>query len=163
MHWGGMPIINLDDDDVKNRTILRGVYDSILNNDVRPRVEVEQGILENLTSFCIVTNVDWFKRDGKELHGKKYEDFVGAVGNKTVHGEDELKRSFAQRNVCTITLLYNGYFGKGNNVNFAWLKSNGLFDGHLHMILLNPEQVRAILTKGGINEGFAFIDKPGTR
>lgn len=53
MHWGGMPIIDLDDDDVKNRTILRGVYDSILNNDVRPRVEVEQGILENLTSSML--------------------------------------------------------------------------------------------------------------
>ncbi len=53
MHWGGMPIIDLDDDGTKNRSILRGVYDSILNNDIRPRVELDQAILENITAFML--------------------------------------------------------------------------------------------------------------
>lgn len=53
MRWGGMPIIDLDDDGTKNRSILRGVYDSILNNDIRPRVELDQAILENITAFML--------------------------------------------------------------------------------------------------------------
>ena len=53
MDWGGMPIVDLNDDESKNRSILRGVYDSILNNDIRPRVELEQAILENITAFIL--------------------------------------------------------------------------------------------------------------
>ena len=53
MRWGGMPIIDLNDDGVKNRSILRGVYDSILNNDIRPRVELDQVILDNITAFML--------------------------------------------------------------------------------------------------------------
>lgn len=53
MRWGGMPIVDLDDDGTKNRSILRGVYDSILNNDIRPRVELDQAILENITAFML--------------------------------------------------------------------------------------------------------------
>ena len=53
MHWGGMPIIDLDDDNTKNRAILGGVYDSIINHDIRPRVDLDQSILENVTSFML--------------------------------------------------------------------------------------------------------------
>ncbi len=53
MRWGGMPIIDLDDDGAKIRSILRGVYDSILNNDIRPRVELDQAILDNITAFML--------------------------------------------------------------------------------------------------------------
>lgn len=53
MHWGGMPIINLNDDPTKNRAILRGVYDSIINHDVRMRIDLEQPILENVTLFML--------------------------------------------------------------------------------------------------------------
>lgn len=53
MHWGGMPIIDLDDDPTKNRAILRGVYDSIINHDIRMRMDLEQSILENVTSFML--------------------------------------------------------------------------------------------------------------
>lgn len=116
-----------------------------------------------ITSFCTVTSVEWFKKDGKLLKGKSYEAFVDAIGNKTVYGDEELEESFSKKNVCTITLLYNGYFGKGMNVNYKWLKDNGLFEGHPYKIMLSPEQVRTILMEGGISESFAFIDKSGTR
>lgn len=53
MHWGGMPIMDLNDDPTKNRAILRGVYDSIINHDIRMRVDLEQSILENVTSFML--------------------------------------------------------------------------------------------------------------
>lgn len=53
LRFGGMPIINLKDDNRKNRTILRGVYDSIINYDIRPGMEIDQTILDNITSFMI--------------------------------------------------------------------------------------------------------------
>lgn len=39
-----------------------------------------------------------------------------------------MSESFKKRSVCTITLLYNGYFGEGRNVNHKWLESKGFFD-----------------------------------
>ena len=53
LRYGGMPIIDLSDSDRKNRAILRGVYDSIINNDIRPNMEMDQTILDNMTSFMI--------------------------------------------------------------------------------------------------------------
>ena len=53
LRFGGMPIIDLKDSQRKNRTILRGVYDSIINNDIRPNLEMDQSILDNMTSFMI--------------------------------------------------------------------------------------------------------------
>lgn len=53
LHWGGMPIIDLKDDESKNRAILRGVYDSVVNKDVRARMDIEQGLLENMTVFMM--------------------------------------------------------------------------------------------------------------
>ena len=53
LRFGGMPIIDLKDNERKNRTILRGVYDSIINYDIRPDMDMDQTILDNLTSFMI--------------------------------------------------------------------------------------------------------------
>lgn len=53
LRFGGMPIIDLNDDSRKNRTILRGIYDSIINYDIRPEVDINQKILDNITSFMI--------------------------------------------------------------------------------------------------------------
>lgn len=121
--------------------------------------EDNKGYSSVVTSYCTVTGVEWFKRNGVVLDGKTFIDFVRSVGNKTVYGDDELKSSFDKRNLCTITLLYNGYFGKGRNVNHRWLKDNGLFGVHPYRIVLDPEQVRSILKEGDIDEGFAFIHK----
>lgn len=121
--------------------------------------ETNKTYLSAVTSFCTVTGVEWFKKDGIVLGGKTFEDFVDSVGNKTVYGDDELSKSFKKRNVCTITLLYNGYFGEGRNVNHKWLESKGFFKDHPYKIILNPDQVRSILKEGGIDEGFAFIHK----
>ena len=53
LRFGGMPIINLNDNQRKNRTILKGIYDSIINNDIRPNMDMDQAILDNMTSFMI--------------------------------------------------------------------------------------------------------------
>jgi len=51
--WGGMPIIDADDSPAKNTAVLRAVFDSIVNNDIRRRIEIDQSILENLTTFMM--------------------------------------------------------------------------------------------------------------
>ncbi|MCQ2070320.1 MAG: ATP-binding protein [archaeon] len=53
LHHGGMPIIDLDDDEEKNLAILQGVYSSIINKDIRPNLEMNQGTLDNLTAFML--------------------------------------------------------------------------------------------------------------
>ncbi len=53
LRFGGMPIIDLDDGQRKNRAILRGVYDSIINNDIRPGMDMDQSLLDGMTSFMI--------------------------------------------------------------------------------------------------------------
>lgn len=53
LRYGGMPIIDLRDDSRKNRAILRGVYDSIINYDIRPHMDIDQVMLENMTSFMM--------------------------------------------------------------------------------------------------------------
>lgn len=53
LHWGGMPIIDLDDDDTKNISILQGVYESIINNDILPRVDINIAMLRKLTTFMM--------------------------------------------------------------------------------------------------------------
>ena len=116
-----------------------------------------------ITSYCTVSTVEWFKTNGRLAEGKSWEGFVKAAGNKTVYDEAELKAAFEKRFVCIITLVYNGYFGQGHNVNNAWLRSRGLFDGHPYDIKLTREEVYSILKEGGIDEKFAVFDKPRTR
>ncbi len=53
LRWGGMPVIDLEDGSTKNVSILRGVYDSIVNQDIRTRVNLDQGKLENLMRFML--------------------------------------------------------------------------------------------------------------
>ena len=48
-----MPIIDLKDSQRKNRAILRGVYDSVINNDIRPGMDMDQALLNSMTSFMI--------------------------------------------------------------------------------------------------------------
>ena len=55
-------------------------------------------------------------------------------------------------------MLYNGYFGAGNNVNHRWLQEKGYFVGHPYETLLEPEAFREILREGGKNEQDIILD-----
>lgn len=116
-----------------------------------------------ITTYCTVISVEWFKTDGRLLGGKTWDDFVKVVGNKTVYDMGMLKESFSKGNVCIIKLLYNGYFGEDHNVNYKWLKDNDLFWDHPYKMVFSPAQVRRVLQRGGIDEGFAFIHQSRTR
>ena len=48
---GGMPIIDLDDSQRKNRSIMEGVYDSIVNRDVVTRSRIDSATVRRMTDF----------------------------------------------------------------------------------------------------------------
>lgn len=51
LRYGGLPIIDLDDDPGKNRVIMSGVYDSVVGRDIASRAGVELRTVERMTRF----------------------------------------------------------------------------------------------------------------
>ena len=81
-----------------------------------------------ITSFCVATDVITVKHNGREL--MTCNEFLARIGNKSVFEEKRLREKFSNEPFLTlIEMLYNGYFGAGNNVNCAWLTNNGYW-GH---------------------------------
>ncbi len=111
-----------------------------------------------ITSYCTVSSVTWIKKNGVLCTGMTKESFKKMAGNKTVYSDDELDKSFAKQNVCIITLVYNGFFGEGHNVNYDWLKNEGLFESHPYCIEFSTDEVKAIMKKGGADERFVAFD-----
>lgn len=112
-----------------------------------------------ITSYCTVASLRWFKKKGNPVDNLDYDDFVQYVGNKTVYDDESLQQSYSKKQVCAITLVYNGFFGSGSNVNCAWLKDNHLMDDHPYRIAYDRDEVLMILAEGGVDEKFAFVDK----
>lgn len=111
-----------------------------------------------VTSYGVILNVFWVKHGGRPEIG--FEDFVKMAGNKTVYPRGELRDIYdKKRFVLIITALYNGYLGEGNNINYGWLKENGLFEGHPYQNILNRDEVIRILRQGGTDAGDLVIDK----
>ena len=109
-----------------------------------------------VTSFCTVTKVIARKERGKTL--KDYDEFCNLVGNKTVYSEKELKESYDKNNVYVIEMIYNGYFGTGNNVNYVTLNSEGLWGGYPYDHKLTKDQSIALLEMGGKDVRNIIID-----
>lgn len=77
-----------------------------------------------ITSYCIVKQIVQVKSRGKYFIS--YEEYRKLIGNKSVFDENELKEKYdTLTDIMLIEILYLGYFGAGNNVNWAWLKNNG--------------------------------------
>ena len=77
------------------------------------------------------------------------------MGNKSVFTRDDLWRRYSQDyNVTVIRMLYCGYFGAGNNVNYAWLEENGLWSPqgmYPTELKLTRKQCGDIWEQGGID------------
>lgn len=96
------------------------IYRKYTGNQGRP------GHKSCFTSVCVVTDVIMAKENGKEKVA--YGELIKRIGNKSVFNEDEIRKRYANdKNVTVICLLYYGYFGEGNNVNYNWLNSKGLW------------------------------------
>lgn len=111
-----------------------------------------------ITSYCIATRIERIKTNGYALY--TFEEFLHMVGNKSVYNWDELKNKYDTWSSLTlIELIYYGYFGAGNNVNWIWLKNNGCwFDTHPMNFHYTKEQFQKILQEGAIDVNNVIVD-----
>ena len=74
--------------------------------------------------------------------------------------EDELKEKYdTWASLTLIELLYYGYFGAGNNVNWMWLKSNDCWPGtHPMNFRYTRSQFEKILREGKVDVGNVIIN-----
>lgn len=78
------------------------------------------------TSVCVVTDVIFAKEYGRA--SISFEDLIRRIGNKSVFDPDEIRAKYEKENTVTIIcLLYYAFFGEGNNINYNWLNSHGLW------------------------------------
>ena len=110
-----------------------------------------------ITSLCTVSKITLVKNNF--IPRLSFEEFVAISGNKTVYPEEELKKIYnTKKNIVTIELVYNTYFGKGHNVNYATLKDHGLFETHPYQITYNKNELEKILELGDRNVQNIIID-----
>lgn len=108
------------------------------------------GFKSVITSYCIATKVERFKQYGQF---PTQEQFRAMVGNKSVFTDPELKERYnASPNLTLIELLYMGYFGAGNNVNWYWLHEHGLWPNtYPTNFQYTKEQFETILCAGNVD------------
>ena len=100
-----------------------------------------------ITSFATITNIITIKQDGNCL--KSFDEYITIASNKTVFDMDELKQLYKiKKNLVIIEMVYNGYFGKGNNVNHKTLNSNKLFESYPYNIDYTKDEFISILKMG---------------
>lgn len=110
-----------------------------------------------ITSFCTISKITEIKKNGKP--NMKFGDFIKEISNKTIFSEQELKTIYYEkRNVIVLELLYNGFFGKGKNVNYDFLNQENIFNTHPYHIVNTKEQFIKVLKKGGLDEKNIIID-----
>lgn len=99
--------------------------------------------------YVTIVDVKYIKRDGNANY--TFEQFKEICGNKTIFTERELSVAYQSDNVVCLQMVYNGYFGKGNNVNYNKLKSMGCFETYPYQITYSHEQFEAILREGHVD------------
>lgn len=111
-----------------------------------------------ITSYCIVTRIVRVKNNGQTLIS--FDEYRKIIGNKSVYDGDELQSKYEiLPNLTLIELLYLGYFGAGNNVNWKWLKDNDCWPGTHPMNFHYPkEKFCEILREGNVNVKNVIID-----
>lgn len=119
-----------------------------------------KGCKSVVTSYCIVSKIEWFKKGGKNI--SNYDDYLKFVGNKSVYTSEVLKKEYEKKNLCVIELLYSGYFGAGHNITHNSLKEAGLFEKHPYEIKLNREEINKIMRMGGKDEQDIIVDQSRT-
>ena len=128
------------------------IYRKYTGQDGKP------GYKSVITSYCVCTRVEQIKARGAFL--KSFDEFSHIVGNKSVYGELELRNQYNNdANLTVIELLYCGYFGAGNNVNWKWLKDNDCWPGtHPMNFQYTKAQFEKILREGNVDVDNVIID-----
>ena len=140
LRFGGMPIIDMKDNPRKNRAILRGVYDSIINHDIRPHMDIDQSILDNMTSFMI-SNVS---------HLTSYNN----IANMSYVGDPRTVEKYLGK-LCECFIFYKA--DRYDIIGGKHLKTNAKFyladTGFVDAILLDSEY-----DKGALLENAVFME-----
>ena len=120
--------------------------------------EGKPGFKSVITTYCMVTRIEKIKTNGRAHI--TYEEFLRMVGNKSVFSPEELQQKYESfESITLIELLYCGYFGAGNNVNWRWLKDNDCWQPtHPVNFKYTREQVEKILQEGHINVNNVIVD-----
>lgn len=116
------------------------------------------GFKSCITSYCIVTKIIKVKEKTKALIS--YDEYRRIIGNKSVYNDIELKNKYnTLDNLTLIEMLYYGYFGAGNNVNWIWLKNNDCwFETHPMNFKYSREQFDKIMKEGKVDVSNVIID-----
>lgn len=111
-----------------------------------------------ITSYCVVTDIVQVKENHRPLIS--YQDLVDRIGNKSVFNESELRKKYdGYRDMIVIEMLYYGFFGSGNNVNFDYLISNGFWGaGYPATIAATKNDFIALLKEGNVNVQNVIVD-----
>ena len=109
------------------------------------------GFKSCITTYCIASKIERIKRGGNAL--MTFVQYRNFVGNKSVYDEQQLRTKYDTfTNLTVIELLYYGYFGPGNNVNWVWLKNNDCWPGKHPMDLrYEREHIDKILRAGHVD------------
>lgn len=128
------------------------IYRKYTGNQGRP------GHKSCITSYCIVTKIIKVKEDSRELIS--YDEYRRIIGNKSVYDDFELKTKYdTLQSLTLIEMLYCGYFGAGNNVNWMWLKNNNCWPGtHPMNFRYTREQFDKIMKEGKVDVSNVIID-----
>ncbi len=118
----------------------------------------KSGYKSCITSYCMVTKIAKVKLSGKAL--MSFNDYRQIVGNKSVYYDQELKIKYdTLYQLTVIELLYCGYFGAGNNVNWAWLNNNNCWPGgHPMSLRFSQEQIDKIMKEGRVDVSNVIIN-----
>ena len=111
----------------------------------------QKGYKSCITSYCVVTDIIVAKENGS--YRITFDDLINRIRNKSVFDEQDIRAKYDnERNLTVIEMLYYGYFGEGNNVNWVWLKNNGLMgEQYPTSIRLSKDQFIQILTEGNVD------------
>lgn len=107
-----------------------------------------KGFHSVVTSYATITDIKIIKRDRFSFY--TLEEFIKMCGNKTIFNKNELSKAYQRANVVMINMVYNGYFGAGNNVNYFALKNEDLFEDYPYNIKYSREEFESILKMGRV-------------
>ncbi|WP_371366369.1 hypothetical protein SRRS_07550 [Sporomusa rhizae] len=113
------------------------------------------------TSYCTLTKVIPINLNNS--HKLSRAEFLELAANKTVFSREQLQDFYlTKKNLILLEMVYNGFFGKGKNVNYKTLSESGLFQGYPYNIQLTPENLVTIFRLGGKNATNLIANKSRT-
>lgn len=120
-------------------------------------VEGKPSFKSVVSSYCTVVEMIEVKKFYRQKIS--FNDYMLKIGNKSIYSKEELEDIYTQsKNLYLIVMIYNGYLGSGNNINYRALKDLGYFEGYPYQVKLGREQFENILEMGGKNVRNIIID-----